>query len=303
MEERLKKFVRLVDAGGFTRAARDLHISQPALSVSIAKLERELRTPLLVHGVRPLALTAAGRLAYATGKELQVQTGNLRLQLAELSDQQLEVSLGMIDSVAGLLLTSAAGVEALERQATVSLVVDNSRNLLRAVEKAELDLVFVVERPQFSELLEVVERVVEPLVVVGVPEQTQAASEGLRAGHLPHFISYDQASTTHQLVAAALQKRGVAPEPAFYSTSPEVMLRLVLLGKGVAALPYLLVRDLLVSGELAVIGASEPLLVQRPVVAVKRRDVLLAAPLLRTTRLVARLFETLRADELLKSIG
>jgi DNA-binding transcriptional LysR family regulator len=208
----------------------------------------------------------------------------------------------MIDSVAGLLLTSATGVEALERQATVSLVVDNSRNLLRAVEKAELDLAFVVERPQLGEQLEVIERTVEPLVVVGVSGQTPAASEGVRAGRLPHFISYDQASTTHQLIAAALQKHGVTAEPAFYSTSPEVMLRLVLLGKGVAALPYLLVRDLLVRGELTVVGTSEPLLIQRPVVAVKRRDALLTTTLVQTTRQVTSLFGALQTDSLLKKL-
>jgi DNA-binding transcriptional LysR family regulator len=103
MDDRLRKFVTLVDAGGFTKAATGLHLSQPALSVAIAKLERELRAPLLVHGVRPLTLTPAGRLAYTAGKDLQVRTNNLRLQLAEQAGQQLEVSLGMIggDRIAG----------------------------------------------------------------------------------------------------------------------------------------------------------------------------------------------------------
>lgn len=293
MEERLKKFVSLVDAGGFTKAAHDLHISQPALSVSIAKLERELRQPLLVHGLRPLTLTPAGQLAYAAGKDVLVRASNLRLQLAELSEQQLEVSLGMIDSVAGALLASPATVDLLERQATVSLVVDNSRNLLQAVEKAQLDIAFVVERPQLDDLLEVVERAVEPLVVVGRGESLAGAAQAVHNGRLPRFISYDHASTTHGLIATTLQARGIVAEPAFYSTSPEVMLRLVLLEKGVAALPYLLVRELLARRELQIIGGDEALLIQRPLIAVKRRDLLLASPLSHTAHRITGLFDSL----------
>ena len=48
MDERLKKFVQLVDSGSYTQASRQLHISQPALSVAIGKLERELHASLLV---------------------------------------------------------------------------------------------------------------------------------------------------------------------------------------------------------------------------------------------------------------
>jgi DNA-binding transcriptional LysR family regulator len=97
---------------------------------------------------------------------------------------------------------------------------------------------------------------------------------------LPQFISYDQASTTRRLVEAALLQREITIEPAFYSTSPEVILRLVLLGKGVAALPYLSVRDLLAAGELSALTVgAKPLIIQRPIVAVKRRDTLLVATL------------------------
>jgi DNA-binding transcriptional LysR family regulator len=175
-------------------------------------------------------------------------------------------------------------------------VVDNSRNLLRAVEQAQLDVAFVVERAAISELLEVIERTIEPLVVVSSRAFAATVSQAALSGRLPRFISYDQASTTHQLVSEALQKRGLVAEPVFYSTSPDVMLRLVLLGKGVAALPYLLVRELHAAGELVIIGGAEPLLIQRPVVAVKRRDVLLAAPLARTVHQVVGLFAALPVD-------
>ncbi len=295
MEDRLRKFVRLIDAGSFTKASQELHLSQPALSVAIAKLERELHTPLLVHGVRPLALTTAGKLAYAAGKELQVKTSNLKTQLAELAQQKVVVSVGMIDSVASVLFTSSKSVDELEHSAAVSLVVDNSRNLLQAVEKNALDLAFVTGQHQYASSLEVLRSTFESMVVVCHPALRTELNRAIEAGTLPRFISYDQASATRRLVAEALEQRGVTAEPTFYSTSPEVMLRMALLQKGVVALPYLPVRDYLLDGSLVAVG-EPPLIVSRPVAAVKRRDMLLAAPLMRTVDQVARLLTNLGSE-------
>ena len=42
----LRAFAAIVDAGGFARAATQLHLSQPALSRQILALEAELGVPL-----------------------------------------------------------------------------------------------------------------------------------------------------------------------------------------------------------------------------------------------------------------
>jgi len=295
MDERLKKFVQLVDAGSFVKAARDMHISQPALSVSIAKLERELHTPLLVHGIRPLTPTPAGRLAYAAGKEIIVKTANLKTMLAELAQRDVTVSVGMIDSVASALFTSPESVDELERNASVSLVVDNSRNLLGAVERGELDLVFVTGQRHYSANLELVHEATEPLVAVCHTALQAESGRGTRRA-MPHrFISYDQASTSHGLIMQELQRQGMTLEPSFYSTSPEVMLRLVLLQKGAAVLPYLLAREQLRTGELALVGRP-PLRIDRPIHAVRRRDTVLASPLAHMVSQIASLLGDIYAE-------
>ncbi|SEC85309.1 LysR family transcriptional regulator [Streptomyces melanosporofaciens] len=58
----LHSFVAVVEEGGFSAAARRLHVSQPALSQTVSALERELRVKLLVRsstGVRPTDAGAA----------------------------------------------------------------------------------------------------------------------------------------------------------------------------------------------------------------------------------------------------
>lgn len=267
MEDRLKKFAHLVDAGSFTKAATELHISQPALSSSVAKLERELKTTLLVRGVRPLALTPAGRLAYQTAKDLSVQADNLKVRLAELAHQRITINIGMIDSIADALFASPEGLEMLEG-AQVSVVVNNSRYLSEAVERGDLDMAFVADQQRrTSALLEVAFVATEPLVVVSHVKRRPASGT-----LLPDFIAYDQPSNTFRLVNEYLKSQGVQLQPSFYSTSPEVMLRLVLLNKGVAALPYLMVQDHLQAGSLKRLGSKTPWLIPRNIVTLKRRD-------------------------------
>lgn len=57
----LRTWVEVVDAGGFSKAAEAIHLSQPRVSAHIANLERSLGCTLIERRVRPLALTEEGR--------------------------------------------------------------------------------------------------------------------------------------------------------------------------------------------------------------------------------------------------
>jgi DNA-binding transcriptional LysR family regulator len=56
----LQGFVAVVEAGSLSEAARRLHVSQPALSQTIAGLERELRVRLLERSSTGVKVTEAG---------------------------------------------------------------------------------------------------------------------------------------------------------------------------------------------------------------------------------------------------
>lgn len=56
----MELFVRVVESGSFSAAARDLHLGQPAVSKAIAALEERLGVRLLVRSTRRLSPTEAG---------------------------------------------------------------------------------------------------------------------------------------------------------------------------------------------------------------------------------------------------
>ena len=60
----LRYFVKIVEAGSFSRAASTIHVAQPALSQQIAELELKLGTSLLQRSARGVRPTAAGEVLY-----------------------------------------------------------------------------------------------------------------------------------------------------------------------------------------------------------------------------------------------
>lgn len=81
LDQKILYFLKVVEAGSFSGAARALYLSQPALSKQMAKLEQELGFPLFNRsGYRPV-LTAKGQLFYQACIRLDRQCREMLDQL------------------------------------------------------------------------------------------------------------------------------------------------------------------------------------------------------------------------------
>ena len=73
----LRYFVKIVEAGSFSRAASVVHIAQPALSQQIAELEERLGVALLQRSARGVRPTAAGDVLYKEASAILHQPDQL----------------------------------------------------------------------------------------------------------------------------------------------------------------------------------------------------------------------------------
>lgn len=276
MDDRLQRFARLVERKSFTQAAKDLHISQPALSLAIDKLERELKTPLLVRPIRGFQLTDAGQVVYNAAVEHRTADENLRTKLTELTDKRPKVVIGMIDSVAAALNDNAEALDELESKADVSIIVNHSRYLRAAVENREIDLAIAVHDNAIHPNLDVEPMGSEPFVLVCRPDRLAYFQAALKTKKLPGFISYDRNSTTYGHIHLGLRRLNIKTPPILYSTSPTIMLHTALRGRGIAALPYVLTKDLLRDGRLSALKKDGRILtIGCPLSVVKTRGKIL----------------------------
>lgn len=74
----------IVEQGTFSNAAKQLHISQPALSIAVKKLETELGYQLFERSNNPLTLTAVGEIYVAKAQQVQTLQEELHDDLDNL---------------------------------------------------------------------------------------------------------------------------------------------------------------------------------------------------------------------------
>jgi DNA-binding transcriptional LysR family regulator len=298
MEERLRKFSRVVETGSFTQASQELHISQPALSIAIRKLEHELDTVLFTHRQPPLKLTSAGEVAYRYAKSLGARNRNFKLELAQIIRQKPSLSVGMIDSLAYALFVQSNFLEELQRHAHISLSINNSRILTRLLQQGELNIALITHHATTSIEPNVSPRLLghEPLVAVTHSAQAGTVTQALKNGVLPHLLAYDQFSNTDRLIQQYFIHRGIEPEPIFRSTSPEILLHMALMGQGTAVLPYLMVREALQKEQLVITAGA----ISRPVMALEHKDSETPLPLLLLCKNIEQTLKELWAEDALR---
>lgn len=113
----LRYFAAVAAHGSFSRAAHNLHLTQPALSRQVKDLEDELGVPLFLRGKNTVSLTEAGELFYEEARDLLARADQaIQRVRGEAKSEVLRVGYGPS-------LTSGIMPRALERfQASVPRV-------------------------------------------------------------------------------------------------------------------------------------------------------------------------------------
>ena len=140
-------FVRIVEAGSFSQAARTIHVAQPALSQQIGELEASLGVALLQRSARGVKPTAAGQRFYDEASSILRRYENLpALVHSSIGEIEGTVSLGMPAS----LSTTMVGpfieqCRAIHPKVTLRFIDGDSEFLREEVEKRRLDLALAFE--------------------------------------------------------------------------------------------------------------------------------------------------------------
>lgn len=86
METIAKYAYEVYQKGSFTKAAKNLYISQPSLSAAISRLEGELGFRIFDRTTIPCSLTAEGRIYIESLEEIIESESNMRKRISEISD-------------------------------------------------------------------------------------------------------------------------------------------------------------------------------------------------------------------------
>src|SRR5262245_20922095 len=151
----LRYFVKIVEAGSFSRAATTIHVAQPALSQQIAELEERMGLTLLQRSARGVRPTAAGEVLYREASAILRQLEQLPgLVRSSSGEPEGAVSLGLAASVAPIFAGPCIETcRATLPKVTLKFSDGDSESLESRVQSNSLDLAVVFEHelvPVFS---------------------------------------------------------------------------------------------------------------------------------------------------------
>ncbi|MDB4985562.1 MAG: Transcriptional regulator, LysR family [Myxococcaceae bacterium] len=249
---RLRAFLAVAEARGFSSAARKLGQSQSALSQAVSGLERELGQELFVRDGRAIHLTEAGRVLSAHAERALSELARAVDALAGLRDlTRGSLLLGTSDTLASYLLPP---VFAAFRKAYpgIELRLDNRPSPLVAERVAQhrVDLgVISLPLPRTlrfsgkppSDLLEFETLRPQREVVICAPQHAYAKRRSISFAELARepLVLLDQSTASRGLIDERFRELGIRPHVTMEMSSVEVIKRLVELGFGLSVIPEL----------------------------------------------------------------
>ena len=274
----LRTFLAVARRLSFTRAAEELHLTQPAVSAHIRKLERALGGALFEQIGRRVGLTETGQIVYRYAERMLALEEDLRAEIADVR----EVCQGSL----AIGTSTTVGISALPdllrqyRQAhplvRLQVRIGNYPEVVQWLLDGHLDVGLM---PSYAPD----QRVDERLVAAPVLEDhlVLVVEPGHRWAELPSVGPEDLMSEPFVLPGAGGQLRrrvedllapyGVTPDVVAESNSLPAIARLVETGIGVSLISKLAVADELAQGRLCEVplrGIDAP----RPVFLLIHRD-------------------------------
>ena len=161
-------FVTIVEEGSLTAAAKKLRIAQPALSNQVKAMEQKYGTRLFFRGSRRLELTDAGSILYQKAKRIcEIELAAKNEIASGFSGQRGTLRLGVTSSLATDRLYNVLSTFLKKYPETnVKILEDSPAELLRLLQKGQVEAVMVQVPYEINENFEVLYRAEDELVAM-----------------------------------------------------------------------------------------------------------------------------------------
>lgn len=256
----LKTFVQVVETGSLTRAARQLALTQPAVTKQLAVLEQELDCQLVWRRGRRLHLTPAGELLYGYARRITALVDQAAEAVANLERPgHGTVRLGAVSMVSTTVLPRVLAYFGRHYPAVqVHVETGEVQDSVDRVLAHDVDLAVVtvpIVHPRLVSLPLAEDRV----VLVAAPALASRWPKPLPLARLADlgFISYQTPSRFRSFVDGMLERQGVLLRVKMEFNSHEGVRSMVRLGLGAAFMPHSVVEEDVRAGTLAVIRVDQ----------------------------------------------
>jgi DNA-binding transcriptional LysR family regulator len=213
-DRRLHVFYSVAKLLSFTKAAEELHMTQPAVTFQVRQLEEHFNTRLFDRTHNKISLTEAGERVYAHAEKIFEIYNDLENSVRELTGEISGVLiLGASTTIAEYMLPALLGdFKDKYPDVNIRLKVSNTDGIVSMVENNVIDL-GVVEAPVNNKNLAVEACRTDRLVAIAPPGHELAKQEKIPVQAILDypFICREEGSGTREVIMDYLKEAGVDP--------------------------------------------------------------------------------------------
>jgi DNA-binding transcriptional LysR family regulator len=255
----LRVFEAVARQLSYTRAAEELHLTQPAVSMQVRQLEDQVGLPLFEKLGKSIALTDAGRelCHYSRGINRSLQ------EMEEVLESLKGLSRGRLSvAVASTVNYFAPRLLAVfhKRYPGIALRLDvtNRERLLRLLEANAVDMVLMGQPPDAADV-ESDAFMENPLVAIAPPEHPLAVERAVPLARLATevFVMREPGSGTRQAMERFFAEHGIAIRHGMQMTRNEAIKQAVRAGLGLSVVSLHTVELELETRRLVVVDVQE----------------------------------------------
>ncbi|NNF96710.1 MAG: LysR family transcriptional regulator [Halobacteria archaeon] len=264
-DRRLQVFQTVARLLSFTKAAEELHMTQPAVTFQVRQLEEQFNTRLFDRTHNRISLTDAGKRVHECAERIFELYAEMDNSVRELTgDISGVLILGASTTIAEYMLPVLLGdFKTKYPDITIRLKVANTDGIVSQVENNTIDL-GVVEAPVNNKNLVVEECRTDHLVLIVPPGHALAKEDVVpiqRVADYP-FICREEGSGTREVMIESMHDAGVSTTDlniAMELGSLEAIKGAVESGMGVSILSNATIQKELKLGTLVAVQLDPPI--------------------------------------------
>ncbi|HKV44032.1 MAG TPA: LysR family transcriptional regulator [bacterium] len=270
----LKIFHTVARSGSFSRAAAELSISQPSVSIQVGELERQFGIDLFAQASKSVRLTEAGRVLDDYAARILSLIDETRVAMDEVKGlRRGRLLLGATPTPGTYLLPTLLGrFKELYPNIAIALRITDTRRIQEMLLQHHLDLGVVGGKVSLPDIATSV-FLTDTLALIVSPSHRFASVPSVRVADLTGepFILRERGSGNRETVDEALHRAGVHVTSVFELEGAEVVKQAVAANLGVSILSRCAVELEVAAGRLCIVTV-EGLRVERAISLIQRRD-------------------------------
>ncbi|MCB1857704.1 MAG: LysR family transcriptional regulator [Gammaproteobacteria bacterium] len=256
--QQLRLFEAVARNASFTLAAREVHLSQPAVSIQVKRLEELVDQRLFEQLGKRLYLTEAGREVYAACTDIFARMGNLEENLSELCGQVSGPLRIAVATTAKYFLPRYLGafVRQFDR-VRPQLKVTNRANILERMDE-NVDDLYILGRPPEERDVEKASFLEDELVFCASADHPLAGQKDITLEQIAgeRLLFREQGSGTRRAFEQHFAELEIPVEPYMELGSGEAIKQAAIAGLGVGMLSIFSLRLELETGRLVTLNVA-----------------------------------------------